>query len=207
MKQIRTPKGILEWVTIDGEGKENLSGKMQYVANLVLNPSKPEDEAFLDSINEFWEQNKPKTFTRNPKSNGIYPHKALTSDTDENGKAIYREDGRVSVAFKTSTTWSNGDPKVIKTYNAKGKEASLGGIKIGNGSIGRIGGAMAIYTNSTKQGAIVDAGVTLYLNSIQLIKLVEYAAEADYDDESGDADDTWTGDSEWSGEEAAVNRL
>ena len=66
-----SPVGELEWVTITGEGKENLQGDMQYVASVVL----PEELAkpFRDEIDQFWEANKPKGITE-CKSTGYYDH-------------------------------------------------------------------------------------------------------------------------------------
>ena len=64
---------------------------------------------------------------------------------------------------------------------------------IGNGTIGCISGAMGIYENQS------DAGVTLYLNDIQIIKLEEYSQDAGfgtYEDE----EDGWTGEPDFEGE-------
>ena len=51
MEKFKTPKGTLEWVIISGEGKENLSGKLQYTANLVLTPeTDPQHQAFIEKV-------------------------------------------------------------------------------------------------------------------------------------------------------------
>ena len=55
-QKIVTPRGELAWVTITGEGKENMSGNMQYLASIIIDPKNvPEHQALLDSIDEFWE--------------------------------------------------------------------------------------------------------------------------------------------------------
>jgi hypothetical protein len=192
VKQVKTPKGELEWVTISGEGKENMSGKMKYEANIVLDPENEEHAKFLADIDTYWAENKPAKFKKDAKSTGVYPHKVKTNETDEDGKPIYEETGKVSLRFQTDTTYPSGDAKVVKTYNAKGKEVSLGETKVGNGSIGRIAGAMGIYTNTSPKGAILDAGVTLYLNAIQISKLEEFASDAGF--EADDDEDGWTGE-------------
>lgn len=188
--KFKTSKVVLEWVTIDGEGKENLSGKLQYVANGVVEA----DDAVIAAIEKFWADNKPAGFNKPAKSTGIYPHKSDTGEKDESGKAIYYEDGKMYLAFKTGTTFPDGSTKKVKTYNAKGREVVLPeGVKIGNGSEGYIAGAMGIYVSKTPKGAIVDAGVTLYLDAIQITKLVEFTSDAGFeavDDEEGG----WTGD-------------
>lgn len=191
VKKIKAGKGELEWTTIDGEGKENMSGKMQYVTNLVAE----EDDDLVDEINAFWEANKPKGFKKEPKSNGIYRHKTKTDEKDEDGKAIFEEDGKIYFAFKTGTSFPDGSTKKVQVYNAKGTKVELPeGTKIGNGSVGIVAGAMGIYENRTKQGKLVDAGVTLYLDAIQIFKLEEFSQDAGF--EADEEAEGWTGESE-----------
>lgn len=198
-----TPKGELEWVTITGEGKENLSGKMQYVANVVLDPDNvPAHKAYIDSINAFWEANKPKGFKKDAKSNGTYAHTVRTDETDDEGKPIYEPDGKIYLAFKTGTSFPDGSTKVVKTYNSKAREVQLGDIKIGNGSIGEISGAMGVYETKGPKGALVDAGVTLYLDAIKISKLVEFSTDAGFDADEDD-DEGWTGEEGWTGDSEA----
>lgn len=194
---IKTGRVTLEWVNIRGEGKENLSGKMQYVANGVVEDTDP----LLAEIQAFWDKNKPAGFKKDAKSLGIYDHTVKSADTDENGKPIYVPDGKKYLAFKTGVAYSDGKPKVVRVYNAKGKLVEVGDLKIGNGSVGVISGAMDIYTNKTKAGQIVDAGVTLYLDAIQIIKLNEYTQDPGF--EAVDDEDAWGGD-EWTGEEESA---
>ncbi len=201
-QKITTPKATLEWVTIDGEGKENLSGKMQYVANAVV----PVDSPIVQKIKDFWEANKPKGFKKDAKSLGIYPHSIPTDEKDEDGKTIYAEDpDNVTLAFKTGVTFASGDTKVINIYNAKGRKVALPeGTKIGNGTIGCIAGAMGIYQNTSKAKVVIDAGVTLYLNDIQIIKLVEFTQDAGFDS-FDDEEEGWDGEAEFSGEEETTS--
>lgn len=188
----KTPRCSLEWVNIRGEGKENLSGKMQYVANAVIDA----DDPLHEQIKAFWEEHKPKGFKKPPKSTGIYEHKVPTDETDEDGKRIYEPDGKFYLAFKTGTTYADSKPKVVDIYNAKGKKVAVpDDFKIGNGSEGIVSGAMGIYVNKAKNGNVVDAGVTLYLNAIQLIKLEEYTQDAGFDEV--DDEDAWG--SSWEG--------
>lgn len=195
IKKFKSPKGTLEWVTISGEGKENLSGKLQYVANLVVEA----DDPIVDEINAFWEANKPAGYKKEPKSTGIYPHGVATGNKDEEGKAIYEEDGKVYLAFKTGTTFPDGSTKKVQIYNAKARKVELPeGTSIGNGSIGKVAGAMGIYVNKTPKGAITAAGVTLYLDAVQIFKLEEFTQDAGFDAE--DDADGWSGDEGWEGE-------
>jgi len=179
--KFKTPKGTLEWVFITGEGKENLNGVMQYVADLVLDEASEECKLLTTQVRKFWEDNKPAQFDKEPKSLGFKAHK---------------DEGRVKFSFKTGTSFPSGDAKVITVFNSKGNKVDLGGTSIGNGSEGRIAGAMAIYTNKTKQGKVLDAGVTFYLDAIQVTKLVEYNAGPSF---SEDSDGEFTGDDGWEG--------
>lgn len=192
MEKIKTPKGLLEWVIISGEGKENLSGKLQYTANLVLMPEEePTHQAFIEKVEDFWEANKPDKFNGPCKSNGIYPYKEKNEETGE-WEVV---PGKFYVSLKTGTTYASGDPKVVKVYNSKAAEVNLGQQKIGNGSIGYLYGAMDIYknVNPKKKDQILEAGVTLYLDAVQLTKFVPYVggvqAEADSDEGGWDGSD------------------
>jgi hypothetical protein len=203
IEKIKSTKGELQWITITGEGKENLSGKMKYQANVVLDPKNvAADAALIAKIDTFWEDNKPKGFKRKAKSMGYYFNEpVLDADGDptydEDGKKIFNKNGKMHLTFSTDTVYAKtGDTKEIKVYNAKANIVSLGDKTIGNGSIGYIAGAMGIYT-SEKNGKILDAGVTLYLDAIQLTKFVEFtgsdagfAADEDEDGFTGvDADE------------------
>jgi hypothetical protein len=205
---IESPKGTLEWVLISGEGKENLSGKFQYKADLILEGEAA--EALKTSIDEYFQENKPKGFSKAPKSTGYYPHKAPQLDANgnpvlnEDGKKVLVETGKTVFSFKTDTTWpKDGSQKVIKVFNSKGNPVVLGETKIGNGSIGRVLGAAGMYEVKApgKSAAIIDAGVTLYLNAIKLLKLEEYVGGVAFSTSDDDAEYEAIGE-EFVGEEA-----
>jgi len=195
-----TPKGELAWVTITGEGKENMSGKMQYKVDLILDPQNvPEHKAYIDKIDAFWEDNKPEGFKKKAKSKGYYLcTKLLDKDgnpqKDDEDAFIYDPKGKISVSFKTGTTFPDGSPKVIKVRNAKGKIVNLGETQIGNGSLGYVAGAMGTYQQN-KGNVVLSAGVTLYLDELKLTKLVEFSQDAFAGHESDD-EDGWTGEDE-----------
>ena len=197
--KVISPKGEFAWVTITGEGVENMSGRMQYKVDLILDPKNNDvDKAFIDSIDTYWAENKPKGFKKKPKSLGWnYCDNVLDDDgqkvEDDEGKKVYDKDGRVSVVFKTATAWPDGKTKIVKTRNSKGGIVQLGDISIGNGSIGYVAGAMDIYTNETKQGTLVDAGVTFYLDELKITKLEEYSGGAQFGDDT-DEEAGWTGE-------------
>lgn len=201
LERIDSPVGSFEWATLDGEGKENLNNVKQYVINLILGGEKA--EAFKAKMDAFWQANipngVPKALHAEPSSMGYYPHYEYTGETDDDGEKIKVETGKTEFRFKTGTHFADGKPKVIKIFNSKGAEVDLDDKKVGNDSRGRVKGAMAIYTTE-KNGKVINAGVTLYLDAVQLTKLVEYAGGPSFDeveDEDGE-------DFEGAGEMGAV---
>lgn len=202
---IKTKQGSLAWVTFNGEGKENMSGRLKYQADLVVKVDSPADKHLKGAIDAYWAENKPAGFKKKAKSLGyrLETRKVLDSEGNEQyndeGEVLKEATGNRTFTFSTDTTYPSGDPKVISIFNARGSKVDLGEKKIGNGSEGNIGGAMGVYTVRSKQGAVTDAGVTLYLNSIRLTKFVEFTSEESWDD----AGDGWTGEGEtegWEGE-------
>lgn len=185
VEKILSSKGKLEWVNIK-KPKENLNGVLQYSLNLVLE----ENDPFIEKILSFWEENKPKGFKKQPKSTGIYEHYTK----DENGEK--QPTGLKTLSFKTGTTYQDGSDKKIKTYNSKAREIILDDeTNVGNGSIGVVSGAMDVYIVKSPQGAIIDAGVTLYLDSLQIIKLVKYSNNPGFMSiEDQDGEDNFVGD-------------
>lgn len=161
-QKIVTPVGELKWVFIDGQGRENLNGELQYSVDVIV----PLDHPFIQTIHDFWESNKPKG-AKEAKSLGY-------KETD---------DGRAAITLKTKTVYPSGDPKKIKVVDGKLAPVVLDeGVKIGNGSEGRASGMMATY----KAGPA--AGVTFYLDSVQLTKLVKFegAGASSFDEIEGE---------------------
>lgn len=193
---IESPIGELEWVIITGEGKLNtLNDTMQYTASLILDPESEDCKTFIAELHEYWEDNRPKKYKGDPKSMGYYAHKVKSDKTDEDGDPVYEESGKISFAFKTGTTYKDGKAKVITLFNSKGAKVSIGDQKIGNGSRGRIQGVCSVYEQPKA------AGVSLYLNAIQLTKFVPYVGGPSFsaaaDEEAGE--DSFEGFDEDSG--------
>lgn len=171
-KNFVTPKGELEWVFIDGEGRLDLNGKPRFSVSLKLKNDSKELAKIEAEIQEYWKENKPPKINK-MKSNGI---RSVLKDGEPTGYTY--------VNFWTGTTFQDGSPKVVDVYNAAGTKVNLGGKKIGNGSEGFVSGAMAIY----EQGP--QAGITLYLNAVQLTKFEEYLGNVVLAEEKGG----WTGE-------------
>ena len=160
--KITTPKGELKWATVTGAGKKDLQGRDIFSVDIEMPTERA--QPVVDAINELWESDKPKG-AKDPKSTG------------------YRvaEDGQtVKFTFKTSAVYPSGDPKEVVIYDAKAQRTKVAD-KIGNGSVGRVAGMASIY-----DAGVAARGVTLYLDSLQLIKLVKYEEAASFDVEEGD---------------------
>lgn len=167
--KITTPKGELRWATINGLGKTDLNGNQIYTVDVVMTPD--EAQPMIDSLEAFWEENKPKG-AKAAKSTGY----KMT------------DDGMVCFTLKTKTTYpKSGDPKKITVYDARAQPIAFPDDKrIGNGSIGRASGMAAVY-----DAGVAARGVTLYLDAVQIIKLVEYVASGNTGftaDDEGDFD-------------------
>ncbi len=187
----------LVWSKITGEGEENQSGKMQYLQSVILDPKNNKDDAAtIAKIDAFWEENRPAE-KRKAKSMGYYLNDPLL---DADGEKQYDEDdhlvrdpnGKIILTFKTGTTFPDGKQKVVKIFSSKNKVISLGGQIIGNESEGIVSGAMGLYIVKSKQGKIQNAGVTLYLDAIQLKKFVPYEGD-DAGFGASDDEDGFTG--------------
>ena len=157
-KRVITPKGELLWVNIAGQGKENFDGDgMEYTATIVL--TEEEADEFQDIVDEFYEKSGGREETT--------PNKIIRED----------EDGRPVVSFKTQTEF-DGKQTHIKVVDGRNKEVHLPeDIGIGNGSIGKISGTLSYYSRKTTDG------VSLFLNSVKLLKLVKYIPETGFEDD------------------------
>jgi hypothetical protein len=165
--KITTPKGTLKWAQITGAGKKDLQGRDIFSVDIEMNQAVAQE--LVDQIDALWESDKPKG-AKDPKSTGYRVN----------------DDGTVKFSFKTATKYPSGDPKEVAIYDAKAERVKIKD-KIGNGSIGRVSGVASIY-----DAGVAARGVTLFLDSVQIIKLVKYAEAASFDVEEGD--DVFTSD-------------
>lgn len=196
----KTPIGDLNWVFINGNVKQDLNGNDRYSASVYLDEADEKVKSFIKEIEDFWKEHKPKT-ARKAKSIGVYYQVKDLVKSEEEGadkftqvsitqpfdESEFEKTGTLIINAWTGITWPDGKEKVIKIYNAKGAEVSLGDRKIGPGSRGRLGVTASIYENGA------NVGVSLYLNSIQLTKFVEFTG-GDDDFEAIEDEDAWTGE-------------
>ena len=186
--KVTTPKGELHWVFITGEGSLNtLNDKLEYKATLVLPTDSAECTELKTKYDDLW-NNSPEKKAYDEAYAAAKPamqakmefHPGYSVVLDSNDQPTDKTQFR----FKTGTTFAPkageevGKPVKIQVYNAKTRKIDLGDIKIGNESIGRVSATVMSYFKAT------NAGVSGYLSSIQLIKLVEYV-DNEFENEDG----------------------
>jgi len=181
--KVKTPKGELRYVFIDGEGRDQaMPGNdphMQFVCSVVLEKDSEAHKNILAQIDEEWTAYKTANGIKpavKPKTNGIKP--VLDKETGE-------ETNDVLVTFKTNTVWPNGNPQVVKVFDHKGNDITTAvhaaDWSVGNGSTGVIHG--------TAQGNDVGGAqkVTLYLSAVQIATLTKYeGTEIEVDEMDGE---------------------
>ena len=170
-----TPKGNLKWAFITGEGRKD-----KYSIVVSAHEDTPEVKEAIAYIDNFWKENKPK---------GAKPRAKSQAYKYEEDEETGERTGMVYFSMSTKTSFPSGDPKVVKVFTAKKpvREVSLGNKAIGEDSLGRGMGSLAIYEY---EGAF---GTTLYLDAVSLSKFVEYvggvdASDVEEDDEAEDID-------------------
>jgi len=172
-----TPKGNLKWAFVTGKGKETEKNSNKYKYSVVVKAHQdlPEVKEAIKQIDEFWTENKPKAAKPRPKTTA-YKYE----EDEETGEKT----GYVYFGMSTNTTFPSGDTKLVKLFTAKTpvREVQLGDKKIGEESIGRGIGSLAIYEYNG------SFGTTLYLDALSLSKFVEYVGGTDASDVTTDDD-------------------
>lgn len=143
----------LPFGVVTGEGVDNYDedGK-EYTVTIAL--GKKEAKWLKKEILEFWEENKPSSFT---------------GDKPTNWDNIVREneDGELRVYVKTQTHFGD-KPNVIKMIDGKRNPldpAEFG--QFGGDTTGRVSVIVGIYTNG--KGAKMKAGISMYLAGVKLL--------------------------------------
>ena len=177
----KTPLCPLSWVNISGMGKKKYDptnqlddtdpSNFQYTATVKL--TKAQADVIIAQLKEFWKNNKPVGAT-SMKYDLVKPELEKVLDKngqpqeDEDGAPITKETGFYQMQAKTSTTWADGKPNIVKVMRANGQPLELHGKAIGDGSEG------VVHGNITVNGFKGNEGLNFYLTGVQLKKFVEY---------------------------------
>lgn len=194
--KVVTPIGELHYVQIEGQGKEKYDKEKgyEYVATLYL--SSERSEPLRKQMDEVVGEIKKGESLKSKGYRQLMKDKDGKIFTPTNKNKERQEDAELidmyGFTFKTSTVYKDGKdgptkPKVIgvydsgnKTLGIKPKKISLQGKKIGNGSEGAISGTLQ---RSVYKG---EVSCSLYLNSIQLTKFIEYDGDAGFEAQDGE---------------------
>lgn len=204
---VKTKVGSLAYVFITGEGrnqaKEGQPAKMQYTASIITKKGSELHLDILAQINAEWENyKKAKNVKGLPDTNGIKPIMIPdpSGEIDPKTEEVRKIEGEdVIISFKTNATWENGKKKKVAVKDRFGKDitdiitSAEGTWSIGKDSLGVIHGTASGNFGGEKHK------VSLYLNGIQLVKLVKYTGsdfEADNYGEAYDGEDDGMGDLE-----------
>ncbi len=152
---------------VTGEGVDNFDGDgKEYSISIML--SKKEKKDVLETVMNFWEENKPKQGGDEPDN-----FENIVRDTEDGGHILYS---------KTRTHFGEKQ-NVVAIVNHEGSKldpAEFG--NIGAGSKGRLAVKMGIYTQGKR-----SAGVSLYLSAVKLTEFVPYSG-SDGSSAFGDGD-------------------
>lgn len=181
--KVGTPIGKLMWLNVSGQGKLNYNEDgREYVASVILD--KDTAELLIAQIQEVYDADHQSG--KNLKSMGYKPCTEEGKNKDEDGNEVTEKNAEYFVFnFKTGTTFKDGKAKKIAIYNANAKKVDIGDTRVGNGSSGAISGSMRYYINGREDG------VSLWLNAVQITKLVEYTEDAGF--EVYEDEDSFTG--------------
>jgi ABC-type oligopeptide transport system substrate-binding subunit len=141
------------------KSRESLSGVKQY--SITAEMSQEDAAPIIKEIEEVFKESGIK---KQPKSMGYKTN----------------EEGNIEFSAKTNAFFADGSANSVPIFDSKGKKVDLGDKLLGNGSEIRVKVTAATY----EAGA--NAGVTLYLNSVQILKFIEYEGMESFDAVEGD---------------------
>lgn len=187
-KYIRTPKGKVNWAkVIVPDTKFDPAGI--YSVDLYLKADDPEVQELCTKLDELVEEAIADAIEENPKRKPLSAP-AYEAETDDDGN----ETGLIKFKFKLKAQVKTKDGKIYKQrptvvdskgvpvlkFNSDG-DVMNDGFKIGNGSVAKVAfEPVKYFVASSKQ-----AGVSLRLRALQLIKLEEYGGGDFFEEEEG----------------------
>ena len=164
-----SPKGTAVWPHLNAPDTQ-YKDEGEYHVKLALDPAKdPKVQPFLDELQARFDTyvDEVKAEVGAAKAKKLKFNEPFTAELDDEGE----ETGKVLVKFKMKAQYKakDGTTKTNKPrfFDARGNPVA-NPATIGNGSILRISYGIAGY--STPQGT----GISLYLNAVQIVELVEY---------------------------------
>lgn len=170
LETIVSPAGIAKFPRLNKPETE-VNGKTldkpRYKVTLVLDESAPgvaEFKAKLEKLHSVAIAVAEKARKADPKraKKPLKVNDTIRPHTDESGAEV---EGKFEITAKTNAETKDGTPKAIKMFDAKGSVVSA---KIGGGSTLKLSLSPDGYDSN------LGAGLSLYLNAVQIIDLQEF---------------------------------
>lgn len=175
----------LKYVFVTGDGRNGaMPGEpenMIYSASCIMKKDSPEHKALVSELTKVWDDYK----VSDPDAKGTLKTAAIkpvmvddpSGEIDPETEKVKKiPTDEVIVTFKTGVKWPDGNKKVIKKFDHKGNDITVAidnaQWSIGEGSTGIIHG----IAEGNKTGG--KHKVTLYLQAVQLAKLIKYEGDS-----------------------------
>ena len=186
MAKMKTPRGKAMWAkVITPDTKWVADG--EYSINLIFDASDDEVKELCADLEEMVEEKRKAEAEANPNAykklpDGLplsaQPYKEVEDDNgNETGEIQMKFKMKAKIQLKDGSVY---EPKPV-VVDSKAQPIKDPDFRIGNGSICRIQFDASPYCMpSTK-----TAGVSLRLNAVQVLSLVEYGGNSDFEEEEG----------------------
>ena len=155
MRKVTTPKGLVRFPHLV---KPEMYDGAEVGYTVILEFNKEDTDKMMKFLEDELEAAKNAPEFKGKK----WTHARLGSKEDKNGNTIFK--------FKNSTTIKGRDgviPRVIPVFDAKGKVFNAA--NLGNDSVAKVSFVVQPYHKSA-----TNCGLSLYLQAVQVLKLVEY---------------------------------
>jgi hypothetical protein len=152
-KTFQSPIGTAHWPSLNRT--ETFKGKDtgNYTLKLIL------EGAALDATKAEVDEFLVDTYGPKKAKTAASPFK-LTKPKEGSG-----DSPKTFITFRMKAVGKDGEPRHVTLYDAKGN-AVMRKVNLGSGSIVKVNGTMSAFKE--------DPGVAFYMDSVQIIKLVEY---------------------------------
>lgn len=170
-QRITTPAGEAFFPRLNKpDFKFNKAG--QYKTDLLLKTDDTRVQKFIQFIKGLEKEAQAEAF-QSPKNKKFTLNSVLKEHTDKDGETV---EGVVKVSFKTTASGVREDgskwERKVQLFDAKGLPAS---VNVGSGSTIKVSFTYAPYVNPSAK----NYGISLYLEAVQVIDLVEFNGAAD----------------------------
>lgn len=185
-ERLTSPAGIAQYPRLNSpDTRFKKEGQFKVTLRLVA----AEAEDFISQI-EGLEKAAALEAKKNPKNKHLQLSSVIRPATDKNGDEI---DGEVDITFKTTASGVNQKGEAwerkVRMFDAKLSPIK---VKVGTGSKLKVAFTYAPYTNPSSK----SVGLSLYLEAVQILDLVEFKGQADAQDFGFGEEEGYEGGSE-----------